>query len=264
MTSVDPLAVLVLVLIAAGLLYSWLWRTLTATIVYAYEQGLRFDDGKLIGVVAPGRYRHFRERTFIRRVDMRVTITAVSGQEVLTTDGVPVKTSLTAQYRVADAKRAVMQQERYEDSLHTLLQQVLRAEIAARPIEELLKVRGTLGAAMLAQAAPAAAEIGLELVSVAMKDVTLPGEVKKLFTEVVKARQEGLAALERTRGETAALRNLANAAALVTRNPQLLTLRTLQVMEQAQGNTFVLGVPGAAAVVPVRDAAGEVEPPAGE
>jgi len=44
-------------------------------------------------------------------------------------------------------------------------------------------------------------------------------QLKKIFTQVVKARQEGLAALEKARGETAALRNLANAAAMIERNP---------------------------------------------
>ena len=42
-----------------------------------------------------------------------------------------------------------------------------------------------------------------------MRDLTFPGELKKIFAQVVKARQEGLAALEKARGETAALRNLA-------------------------------------------------------
>jgi len=57
----------------------------------------------------------------------------------------------------------------------------------------------------------------------------------------VRARREGLAALERARGETAALRNLANAARMIEQNPHLLQLRTLQVMEHTMGNTYVLG-----------------------
>ena len=63
-----------------------------------------------------------------------------------------------------------------------------------------------------------------------------------MYGQVVKARQEGLAALERARGETAALRSLANAAQLVERNPQLLQLRLLQVAGQQQGSTLVLGM----------------------
>jgi regulator of protease activity HflC (stomatin/prohibitin superfamily) len=41
-----------------------------------------------------------------------------------------------------------------------------------------------------------------------------PADLKRAFAETLKAKQEGQAALERARGETAALRNLANAAGL--------------------------------------------------
>ena len=69
-----------------------------------------------------------------------------------------------------------------------------------------------------------------------------PGDVKKAFTEVLKAKQEGQAALERARGESAALRNLANAARLLENNPALQNLRLMQSMSAA-GNTLVMGLP---------------------
>jgi regulator of protease activity HflC (stomatin/prohibitin superfamily) len=73
----------------------------------------------------------------------------------------------------------------------------------------------------------------------------LPGELKRAFAEVLKARQEGQAALERARGESAALRNLANAARLLENNPALHNLRLLQSITAAgsAGNTLVMGVP---------------------
>jgi len=98
------------------------------------------------------------------------------------------------------------------------------------------------------------------LEQVAIRDLTLPGELKKLFTQVVKARQEGLATLERARGETAALRNLANAAALVERSPQLLQLRALQVAEQHQASTLVFGMPGSASAIPLNNTAADSTP----
>jgi hypothetical protein len=52
--------------------------------------------------------------------------------------------------------------------------------------------------------------------------------------------------LERARGETAALRNLANAARMLEGNPALQNLRLLQSLNAVQnsGNTLILGVPG--------------------
>jgi regulator of protease activity HflC (stomatin/prohibitin superfamily) len=59
----------------------------------------------------------------------------------------------------------------------------------------------------------------------------------------VKAQKEGQAALERARGETAALRNLANAARIMDDNPNLLQLRALQALSDSPSNTLVLGLP---------------------
>ncbi len=48
--------------------------------------------------------------------------------------------------------------------------------------------------------------------------------------------------LERARGESAALRNLANAARMLDENPSLLQLRALQALADSSGNTLVLGI----------------------
>ena len=105
---------------------------------------------------------------------------------------------------------------------------------------------------MKAIAGPRLEAVGVELQDASLRDLTFPGDLKKIFSQVVKARQEGLAALEKARGETAALRNLANAAALIERNPSLMQLRALQVLGQQPGNTLVLGMQQGAPLVPLR------------
>jgi len=177
------------------------------------------------------------------------------GEKEVLKDGVAAKVSLTATYRIAHPRTAVMTVADFAASLYTELQQSLRAAVSTSDIEALLTNRGEIGPQILAKCQPAAERLGLVLEQVAVRDLTFPGELKKLFTQVVKARQEGLATLERARGETAALRNLANAASMVERNPQLLQLRALQVAEQHQGATLVFGVPGGMPLPP-RDASG--------
>jgi hypothetical protein len=67
---------------------------------------------------------------------------------------------------------------------------------------------------------------------------------------VIAARHEGAAALERARGETAALRSLANAGRMVGDNPGLLSLRVVQELSARGGNTVVLGLDGSTATLP--------------
>ena len=81
----------------------------------------------------------------------------------------------------------------------------------------------------------------MQVHGVDLRDVMLPGELRKAFSEVLKTKQEGQAALERARGESAALRNLANAARLIEGQPALATLRFLQTLEASNaGQTFVM------------------------
>jgi len=74
-------------------------------------------------------------------------------------------------------------------------------------------------------------------------NLNLPPEIRRLVIEVERAKLEGQAALERARGEHAALRSLANAARLTKDNPELMNLRLLQAAG-AKGTTLVLGQSG--------------------
>jgi len=242
----------IVVTVVAVLLALWLLAQSSATTVFEYERGLRFVRGRLRGELGPGLYRYLRAYTTIRKIDMRPVQVAVNGQEVLSRDGVAVKVSLSATYRVLEARTAVLNAENYVAALYTQLQQALRAAVSAADVETLLANRADLGPKMLAECKPLAEPLGLRLESLAIRDLTLPGELKKIFAQVVKARQEGLAALERARGETAALRNLANAAQMVQRNPHLFQLRLLQVAGQQAGTTLVVGMPQGTSALPLR------------
>jgi regulator of protease activity HflC (stomatin/prohibitin superfamily) len=235
--------VVVLIAVAALVIASMIGRLFTRVTVLEFERGLRYVRGRFTGVLSPGQYYIWASTTSVRKVDVRPKVTAVSGQEVLSSDGVALKVSIVARYRVADPALAVNGVENYEAALYTALQLALRTVVSATPVEALLANRGALGKQITELSITAAAAAGLELLDADLKDLTLPGELKKIFAQVVRARQEGLAALEKARGETAALRNLANAAQMIERNPGLMQLRVLQVLGQQSGNTVVLGLP---------------------
>ncbi|HUF34466.1 MAG TPA: slipin family protein [Gemmatimonadales bacterium] len=231
-------------------------RAVGSTTVFEYERGLRFSRGRFAGVLGPGIYRHLAGTTRIQKVDIRPTQVAVTGQEVLSADGVAVKASVAATSRVVDAERAVMGTAHYPAAIYTEVQLALRAVVAGMPVEELLARRVEISGQLKAIAAERLAPIGIELQDAAIRDLTFPGELKKIFGQVVKARQEGLAALEKARGETAALRHLANAAQMIQRNPHLMQLRLLQVLGQQSGNTVVLGMAQPGTMIPIRDSGG--------
>lgn len=199
------------------------------TTVYEYERAVRYRNGRLAGVLEPG--RHLRlpfSGTRAVRVDLRARVTNVPGQELLTADGVTVRVSLAARWRVTDPVAFVQGSADPVAALYLALQLALRDAVGGVAAEALLTDRGSAAGGLAAGCAAQAAEVGVELETVAIRDVMFPGELKRVFAQVAAARQEGLAALERARGETAALRSLANAAKLLDASPALLQLRTIQ------------------------------------
>lgn len=209
------------------------------TTVFEYERGLRYSKGRFTGVLAPDRYFHSAGTT-IRKLDIRRRMVTVGGQEVLSADAVSIRISLLAQYEIVDASLAVNTVENFQEVLYSELQAGLRELVSALPIDEVIAQRRKLGVQLFALCEKPVAEIGLQLLSLSVKDIMFPGEFKRIFSQVVQARQEGLAALEKARGETAALRSLANAAKMLEGNPALLQLKLLQAIGNSSGNTIVL------------------------
>lgn len=210
--------------------------------IYEFQRGLKYVNGRYRETLQPGQYWISGLRTAITPVDVRAQYISIPGQEVLTSDGVSLKVSIAAEFEVADPNLAINKNVAYQGSLYLVLQTALREIIAGEKIDHLLENRGTLSNTLMDKAAPKASEMGIKLTSASIKDMMFTGEMKRTFSQVVKAQKEGLAALEKARGETAALRNLANAARMIQDNPNLLQLRALQTLGESTGNTLVLGV----------------------
>jgi regulator of protease activity HflC (stomatin/prohibitin superfamily) len=238
---VEIVLVLLLILVLAGIL---LRPLVTVATVHDYERGLRYRQGRLTGLLDPGTHVAFRPFTEIRVLDGRPTSITVPGQEILTADGVALRVSLTARYVVADPVAAITNDQSYVSALYAALHAGLREALAGRTADEILAGRAELGPAVGGAVASELARLGLELLGVDVRDVMVPAELKRAFAGIVAARREGEAALERARGETAALRSLANAGRMVEDNPGLLQLRILQQLGGTSGNTVMLGVPG--------------------
>jgi regulator of protease activity HflC (stomatin/prohibitin superfamily) len=231
---------LLIVLIAALVLRSFM----SVVTVHDYERGLRYRQGRLAGLVEPGSHLAVRPLTEIHLIDGRPTSITVPGQEILTADGVALKVSLTARYVVGDPVAAVTNDQNYVSALYAALHGGLREALAGRTADEVLTDRAAIGPAVGGAVASEIARIGVELLGVDVRDVMVPPELKRGFAGIVAARREGEAALERARGETAALRALANAGRMLDDNPGLLQLRILQQLGASSGNTIMLGVPG--------------------
>lgn len=211
-------------------------------VVREFECGLLYWHGKFQARLAAGRHVRWGFGFAMTTVDLRKQTFPVAGQEVLSADNVGLKVSVAVTVQVADPLKAMHEVQDWRGHLYSTVQIALRALVAAQPVEALLVQRLDVGKQLLAAVQPEAEKIGITIQATEVKDVMFPGDLKKVFAEVLKAKQEGQAALERARGESAALRNLANAARLLESNPALQNLRLMQAISGA-GNTLVMGLP---------------------
>ncbi|MBS0155663.1 MAG: slipin family protein [Nitrospira sp.] len=216
--------------------------------IYEYETGLKYSRGHFAGLLTVGQYWYLPWFTTITKVDVRQRSISVPGQEILSSDNIGIKISLAVQYQVVDAAKATNKVQDYQVALYQELQVGLRSIIGSKMVDEILEQRNQIGDTLKEIAEIKCHGLGVLLQSVSIKDIMFPGPLKAIFTQVVKAKKEGLASLEKARGETAALRSLANAAQMVKGNPELLHLRALQA---ASSTNLVVSVSRQAEALPV-------------
>jgi regulator of protease activity HflC (stomatin/prohibitin superfamily) len=224
----------------------WALKFRRAFLIPEGYAGLLYQKGRFVEVLSAGEHVRWGRKFTLGVTDLRKASLLVAGQEVLTSDNVGIKASLLMTYQVNDPVKAAHETQNWQGDLYNAAQIALRAVVGGVTIEALLGQRLEIGALLLARVQPDAVNVGLNVTAVEVKDVSLPNDLKRAFADILKAKQEGQAALERARGESAALRNLANGARVLEGNPALQNLRLMQSLTAAQngGNTFVLGMPG--------------------
>ncbi|HWB20747.1 MAG TPA: slipin family protein [Phycisphaerales bacterium] len=203
-------------------------------------------DGELNGRVSTGKHAFWRnvKRVRVVQVDRREQTADVAGQEIMTADKVTLRVNLVVTYQVTDAVKAVTVAADYAQSLYRESQLVLRAAVGARTIDALLADKESVGNEVRNALASRAAEFGVAVRSIGLRDIILPGDMKSILNQVITAQKEAEANLIRRREETAAARSQANTAKLLAENPSLARLKELEMLQSMLAGakaSFVFG-----------------------
>jgi regulator of protease activity HflC (stomatin/prohibitin superfamily) len=150
----------------------------------------------------------------------------------MTADKATLRINAVVTYRVADPQRALSQSHDLRTALYRETQLVLRAVVGTRELDQFLTDKEAVSRELEESLRGRTAELGLELSSVGIRDVILPGDMKELLNRVTAARKEAEANLILRREETAAMRSQANTAKLLSESPALMRLRELEALER--------------------------------
>jgi len=211
-----------------------------------YQIGLLYVDGQCIKTLQPGlhAYWQFNRNINIVMWDTRLQDIEVSGQEILSKDKVSLRVNLSATYSIKNVQRATSTLSNPVNYLYKELQFGLRAAVGTRTLDELLGNKNVIDEIVFAYIRDKMAELGIEVQSVGVKDIILPGDMKTILAKVVEAEKVAQANLIKRREETAATRSLLNTAKVMEDNPTALRLKELEVLEKVTekiGNISVYG-----------------------
>jgi regulator of protease activity HflC (stomatin/prohibitin superfamily) len=219
---------------------------LSAVDVESHERLLVRRGGELIETLGAGRHAFWNRANVItwKAVDLREQVSDVAGQEIMTADKVTLRLNLVVAWKVADPVQATTVVADAAAAVYREAQLQLRAAVGGRDLERLLADKEAVAGELRHGLARRAAEFGVAIASVGVRDIVLPGDMKTILNQVIEATKQAEANLIRRREETAAARSQANTARLLAENPVLLRMKELEALEailKGSKATFVFG-----------------------
>jgi regulator of protease activity HflC (stomatin/prohibitin superfamily) len=215
-------------------------------ILREYERGVVFQLGRFWKVKGPGLVVLIPGIQQMVRVDLRVVVMDIPSQDVITRDNVSVKVSAVLYFRVIDPAKAIIQVERFLEATSQLAQTTMRAVLGKHELDDLLAERERLNLDVQKILDAQTDTWGIKVTNVEIKHVDLNDTMVRAIARQAEAERERRAKVIHAEGELQASHKLAEAAAVLAREPQALQLRyleTLTVIAADKNSTIVFPLP---------------------
>jgi regulator of protease activity HflC (stomatin/prohibitin superfamily) len=235
LTTFGVLIVILLILLSSAI-----------KIVQEYERGVIFRLGRLVGAKGPGLFFIIPIVDRMIKVGLRVVTLDVPSQEAITRDNVTVKVNAVVYFRVIDPSAAIVQVEDYQRATWNISQTTLRNVIGQSELDELLAHREKINQTLQQIIDEATEPWGIKVSIVEVKDVELPQTMQRAMARQAEAEREKRAKVIHAEGEFNAAQKLADAAAMLSKQPAGVQLRYLQTLTEIaveKNSTIIFPVP---------------------
>jgi regulator of protease activity HflC (stomatin/prohibitin superfamily) len=211
-----------------------------------YERGVKFQLGKYIGIMEPGWRIVLPVIQSYQKVDIRVKAVDVPDQDAITKDNVSVNVNAVLYYKVGNAEAAIIKVEMFDYAVSQLAQTTMRDVVGEVTLDELLSNRDAISNRIQEIVDKASDPWGIKIVSVDLKHIELPENMKRTIAKQAEAEREKRAVIIKAEGEVVAADNMAKAAGILASSVGALHLRTLQSINDLssdQSNTVIFALP---------------------
>ena len=215
-------------------------------IVAEYERGVIFRLGRLVGAKGPGLFLIVPFIDRMVKVDLRVVTMDVPSQEVITKDNVTVRVNAVVYFRVVDPESSVVKVLDHIRATSQISQTTLRNVLGQSELDELLAKRDKLNQMLQKIIDEQTDPWGVKVSTVEIKEVELAEEMKRSMAAQAEAERERRAKIIHAEGELQASDKLAQAAAIIAREPAAIQLRylsTLSEIASEKNSTIIFPLP---------------------
>ena len=215
-------------------------------IVPEYQRGVIFRLGRLIGTKGPGLFLLIPFVDRMVRVDLRVVTMDVPYQEVITKDNVTVKVNAVVYFRVVEPEASVVKVLDHIRATSQVSQTTLRSVLGQSELDELLTQRERLNQTLQKIIDEHTDPWGVKVSVVEIKEVELAEIMKRSMAAQAEAERERRAKIIHAEGELQASEKLAQAGAIIAREPTTLQLRYLQTLTEVaseRNSTLIFPLP---------------------
>ena len=215
-------------------------------IVYQYEAGVVFRLGRLEKTRGPGIRFIIPFLDRMRKIDTRTITMDVPSQEAITRDNVTLKVNAVVYFRVMHPEAAVVEVFDYRLATYQIAQTTLRSVLGQSELDELLSRREKVNQQLQQIIDEQTEPWGIKVSVVEVKDVELPPTMQRAMAAQAEAERERRAKIIHAEGELQASKKLAQAGAIIGKEPTTLQLRYLQTLTEIateKTQTLVFPVP---------------------
>ncbi len=221
---------LIIVAVVAALLLILLPASIK--IVYQYEAGVVFRLGRLEKTRSPGIRFIIPFLDRMRKIDTRTITMDVPSQEAITRDNVTLKVNAVVYFRVMHPEAAVVEVYDYRLATYQIAQTTLRSVLGQSELDDLLAHREKINQQLQQIIDEQTEPWGIKVSVVEVKDVELPSTMQRAMAAQAEAERERRAKIIHAEGELQASEKLAEAGAIIGKEPTTLQLRYLQTLTE--------------------------------
>ncbi len=213
-------------------------------ILAEYQRIVIFRLGRLQGIKGPGLVFIIPIIDSIVKLDLRTRVIDVPKQRIITEDNVTVDVDAVVYYRVTDAKKAVVEVQRYEVATSLMAQTTLRDLLGQQTLDELLSERDELNKILQELIDKATDPWGVKVSGVTIRDVALPDQMLRAIAKQAEAEREKRSRIIIADGELQASQKMMEAAVNYGKAPSAMRLRELQTLTEIAREKNLIVVPG--------------------